>query len=149
MWCKWAMKKHETHSWGSRGSSLFVVSACNCLDAASSRGASRLIAGTWGHSKEGQLDTCPVSTFFLRSISWHLWSGPVWPFIPREWYGQWCWSIDTFELVRKGENIPSSSTQCLLPDPVPADCDRFREVGGAPEGGVDGEPWPQTLYWRP
>lgn len=38
----------------------------------------------------------------------------------------------------KGENVPSSGTQCLLLDPVPTDCDLFPEVGRAPEGGVDG-----------
>lgn len=54
-------------------------------------------------------------------------------------YGQCCWSTDTFELVIKGENIPLSSTQCLLLDPVPADCDLFRDVGRAPGGGADGE----------
>lgn len=35
------------------------------------------------HSKEGQLDTCPVSsTFFLYSTGGHLLSGPVWPLTP-------------------------------------------------------------------
>lgn len=39
----------------------------------------------------------------------------------------------------KGENIPSSCTQCLLLDPVPADCDLFQAVGRARRGGMDGK----------
>lgn len=75
------MKKDETNSWGGRGLKPFVISTCNCLNAVSSRGVPRLIAGTW-RVFQGRA-TCPVScTFFLCSVIWHLWSGPVWPFIP-------------------------------------------------------------------
>lgn len=128
------MKNDETHSWGRKGLSPFVVSKCNCLNATSNSGVPRLTAGTWGGiPRKGNLTLAlSLLLFFLCSFSWHLWSGYSW-----EWYGQWCWSRDTFQLVVKGENIPSSGTQCLLLDPVPADCDLFQEVGRAPREGVD------------
>lgn len=34
------------------------------------------------HSKEGQLDTYPVGSFFLYSTSGHLLSGSVWTLTP-------------------------------------------------------------------
>lgn len=106
--------------------SPFVVSTCNSLSTASSS-LPRLIAGTLGHSKEGQLDTCTlllfscallVSTFGVGLYGHsgaELFPGAV--------------SVGSVEMeyrtLMKGENIPSSSTQCLLLDLQPADCDLF------------------------
>lgn len=129
---------------GGRGLKPFVVSTCNCLNAVSSRGVPRLIAGTW-RVFQGRA-TWPLALFLVLFSYALLFGtfglglcGPSYPGLFWVRYGQCCWSIDTFELVIKGENIPLSSTQCLLLDPVPADCDLFRDVGRAPGGGADGE----------
>lgn len=56
--------------------------------------------------------------------------------------------VEILELRMKGENIPSSSTQCLLLDPVPADCDLFGKAGRGPRGRVDGEAMsPDSAWW--
>lgn len=102
------MKKDETNSWGGRGLKPFVVSTCNCLNAVSSRGVPRLIAGTW-RVFQGRA-TWPLALFLVLFSYALLFGtfglglcGPSYPGLFWVRYGQCCWSIDTFELVIKGE----------------------------------------------
>lgn len=131
---------------GGRALSPFVVSKCSCPSIVFSRGVPRLIARAWGDvPRKDNLTLALFLLLFSCAVSWHFLPGPVRPVIAWAVLGS---VVEILELGMKGENIPSSSTQCLLLDPVPAGCDLFGEAGRGPRGRVDGEAMsPDSAWW--
>lgn len=147
------MKKDETNSWGGRGLKPFVISTCNCLNAVSSRGVPRLIAGTW-RVFQGRA-TCPVScTFFLCSVIWHLWSGPVWPFIPWAVLGAVWTVLLEYRYFWVGDKGRERTSLCQVPSvsyltQCPQTVTSFEMLAEPPGEVQTGKLCPQSLDWRP
>lgn len=99
------MKKDETNSWGAGGwNHLSLVHVIAWMQSPAEESQDWLLE-PGGYSKEGQL------ALFLVLFSYALLfgtfglglCGPSYPGLFWVRYGQCCWSIDTFELVIKGE----------------------------------------------